>query len=154
MRLCTSDQGFDFEAWHAMQTRVTISEAKEIEAVLCVEGDNRHTFQTWYPKWAERRKNTPADCQGKPIRRLMDDILGGPIDIEVVQRELADAKEAIDETQKSLATNRQDVLGGGDGWDPRIVEALESQLEGLKNSRSALEQQLLDASGEGVSDVN
>lgn len=147
MRLCVKENGFDFQAWRALQTQVSIAEAKEIEAVLCVEGDNRHAFQVWYPTWDERRKKSPAGCQGKPVGRLMDDIFGGAIDIEVVQRELAAVTTMLRETQESLATNRQDVLNGGDGWDPRVIDALESQLGGLKNSRSVLEQQLLNAPG-------
>ena len=151
MRLCTSEKGFDFSAWLALRSEISIAEAKEIEAVLCVEGDNRHTFQTWYPDWAERQSKK---TKSQPVQDMFAELAGkSVIDVELVKRELAAVKVAIAETQESLAKHRQDIATGGDGFDPRVVEVLEAQAVGLKHSRGLLEEQLLEAGPKGgVSD--
>lgn len=144
LRLCVSEGRFDFGALEALRTRVSYVEAQEIEAVLCVEGDNRHTFQTWYPKWAERQKKL-----GKlmPVQDLFESLTGGPIDVELVRRELVAANDSIKDTQATLADNRQAMLSGGKTMDDRTVDALELQLIALKNSRELLGDQLAKAGG-------
>ena len=148
MRLCISERGFDFNAWAALGSSVSLAEAKKIEAVLCVEGDNRHTFQTWYSGWVERQGKKPH--AGQPVEEMFAEMSGrGAVDIEVVQRELAAVVVALADTQESLAKNRQDIATGGEGFDPQIVDVLEIQLKSLTNSRGLLEEQLTAA---GVGD--
>ena len=115
--------------------------------MLCVEGDNRHTFQTWYPDWAERQSKK---TKSQPVQDMFAELAGKcVIDVELVKRELAAVKTSIVETQESLAKHRQDIATGGDGFDPRVVEALEMQAAGLKHSCGLLEEQLLEV-GTGV----
>lgn len=147
LRLCVSEGRFDFGAFEALRTRVSYVEAQEIEAVLCVEGDNRHTYQIWYPKWAER--HSKAD-KAMPVQDLFESLTGGPIDVETVRRELSAVNGSIKDTQATLANNRQAMLTGAKTMDARTVDALESQLTALKNSRELLGDQLAKVGSSGA----
>lgn len=142
LRLCVRENAFDFGAYEALNSTISLVEAKEIEAVLCVEGDIRHTFQEWYGDW--RAKQKPAKRQ--PVEDVFASLAGEcAIDIEVVQRELKTTSETISETMGTLQKHRLAAATGGEGLDHRIVDVLENQLEGLKNAKAQLEAQLMEA---------
>lgn len=63
LRMCESEGRIDFGAYSALKSDLTLGEALELEAALCVAGDQRAEFAEFYQEYKKKElsPNQPAD---------------------------------------------------------------------------------------------
>lgn len=145
MRLCESEGAFDFEAYHALSTRVSWDEAQRISTALVVIGDER---TDWIDFSSKNKGKSFAPGEQAPE--------APELTIADYERELAECTDALAKTTAKLQAHRRALLsddyGHEDRLEPRDAAFVEQCAEISRDKIEAINEELARLRSEGVSD--
>jgi hypothetical protein len=130
LRLCESEGGLDFGSFLALRESVSLGEALEIEAALCVIGDQRAEFADFFQ--ANQGKSTAEKVKPGAVE-------GSAASLDGLKLELVDRERRLDVGARRLMAHRQAVAMPDSDQSGRLsVKAARSLQESLDAQRNSI----------------